>query len=318
MAWDNRKYYYLEMTMRGKCPHRFLAISFLLIFITLSFASTLFGEEERPSYVELGDAAFEAGKFEEAVDFYTKRLDEMEGSSGRAIVLNRRGRAYLSQMRYDDALTDLDRAVALSPGYKDAYYIRALVLLDLGRYSDAVRDTESAIKIDPSVPEYHILMGTLRNIEGDYKEALNDFDKALKLVRESPEAYCGRGFAFLGLVQYDFAGRDFRTAAKLAPSFAPAHRGMAMVYLKGEEEGDDRTALAYAEKAVKIDRNYGNLDTVAAARNKAGMIDSAAKVQREAIEKLKEEGTPGEKTRFGKAYEERLKLYEGESATEEE
>lgn len=300
--------------MDGKCFRRLFAVSVVFSFLMLSFSLTLFGEEGKFSYVELGDAAFEKGNFDEAIEHYTKRLDEMAGESGRAIVLSKRGRAYLSLMRHEDALSDFDRAVALAPGYKDAYYNRAVAHLEMGRYGDAKRDGESALKIDSSVSEYYILMGTLKNIDGDYKGALNDFDTAVKLVRESPEAYLGRGSAFYGLKQYNFAQRDFNRAIKLNPDFAPAYRGVAMVYLKTDEDGDGGLALGFAERAVKLNRSHQNLDTLAAALYRGGMIEGAVKVEEEAIERLKEEGAPGEQIRFGTAYKERLELYGGGSA----
>ncbi|MBN1573010.1 MAG: tetratricopeptide repeat protein [Deltaproteobacteria bacterium] len=287
---------------------------FLVVLFSLTFAPlALFGQEGEPSPVELGDAAFEAGKFDEAVDLYTKRLGETPVGNEIAVVLCKRGRAYLSLKRYGEAVSDLDRAIALAPGSKDAYYFRALARLDVGIYADAGKDADSAVKIDPNISEYHLLLGGLKNIDGNYKGALNDFDTAIGLKGESAAAYCGRGFAFCGLVQYDFAMRDFKRAVKLAPNFAEAYRGMAVVSLS-DEAGDGRTALGYAEKAVKIDRNHRNLETLAAALYGAEMIDIAVKVQREAVELLSGKGTPGEKIRFETAYGERLELYEEGSA----
>ncbi len=306
--------------MGGRRFCRLLLIS--VVFFSLALGPlALFGEEEEiPSYVELGDAAFDRGNFDEAVDLYTKRLDEISsraGNGGKAIVLSKRGKSYLSLMRYGEAVSDLDRAISLAPGLVDAYYFRALAHLDMGRYTDAERDAESAVKIDPNVCEYYTLLGKLKNIEGDYKGALGDFDRAIGLDSKSAAAYCGRGFAFFGLVQYDFARRDFRRAVKLAPDFAGAYRGMAVVSLS-DEAGDGRTALSYAERAVRLERSHHNLNTLAAAYYRAGNLDSAVKVQGEAVKLLNDNGTPGEKIRLETPYGERLKLYEGESAGGEE
>ena len=293
----------------------------VFFFVLLLFAIPLFGQEDESPAIKLGEMgkrAFEKGRLDEAVEHYTKGLDVAIGGE-RVKLLNGRGRAYLSLLRYGDAVSDFTEALVIEPKFGDALFGRAVAFLNLGRYDNAKDDIGYALKIDSSRSEYHTLLGRLKTLDGDFKGALNDFDRALNLDGKSSAALNGRGYAFLGLEQYDFSSIDFKRAMELDPNFSPPYRGMAMVYLNSKRDGDVRSALSFAEKAVKLDRNHQNLDTLASILYKMGMdeatdnidaISRAVKAEREAIELLNERGTLGEKARFAGEYELRLKRYE--------
>lgn len=311
--------------MSRKLFCRFFIVPIVLFLLTVSFCFHLLAEESETPAIEMGKMgemgkkAFEKGRFDEAVEYYTKGLDVAISGEDRAKLLNGRGRAYLSLLRYGDAVSDFTEALGIEPKFGDALFNRATAFLNLGKYDDAKGDIGRALKIDSSKSEHHILLGRLKNIDEDYKGALNDFDMALNLDEKSALALNGRGYAFLGLNQYNFSSMDFKRAMKLDPNFAPPYRGMAMVYLNSKRDGDVRGALSFAKKAVRLDRNYQNLDTLASVLYRMGMdeatgnidaIDGAVKAEREAIELLNERGTSGEKVRFTGEYKLRLKRYE--------
>ena len=74
----------------------------------------------------------------------------MELDPGLAISLANRGSAYEKLGEYEQAIRDLDRAVALDPNLAVAYYNRGLAYGSKGEYDRASRDLNKAVELDPS------------------------------------------------------------------------------------------------------------------------------------------------------------------------
>jgi len=78
-------------------------------------ANSLFGK---------GLEAFEDGNYKDAVDYYNKALELYPNYSD---VYFHRSRAYLYDLKFDEALIDCDKAIEIEPLYKDAFSNRAFV-----------------------------------------------------------------------------------------------------------------------------------------------------------------------------------------------
>ena len=70
---------------------------------------------------------------------------------------NQRAFARFLQGDYDGALTDLDRALAISPDHIGARSGKALSLLGLGRTEEAQGVLRDALALNPWLPERHLL-----------------------------------------------------------------------------------------------------------------------------------------------------------------
>jgi len=77
--------------------------------------------------------------------------DYGEGYNQRAII-------HFIRRDYDNALTDLDRALALTPTHLGALSGRAMTLIALGREDQAQYDLRVAVDLNPWLPERGLLM----------------------------------------------------------------------------------------------------------------------------------------------------------------
>ena len=112
----------------------------------LSATESASGEEEK-KLIERGLELAKAGRFERAIEWYSRALEQ---NPENALVANWRGYAYYRLKRYDEAIASLEQAVAADPDYAEAYYNLALALWQAGRREDAVAATRKAFAADPS------------------------------------------------------------------------------------------------------------------------------------------------------------------------
>ena len=61
-----------------------------------------------------------------------------------------RGRACLDKGKYDDAIEDYDKAIALAPNDAIAYYNRGVAYYEKGDKEQAIADFRKALEINPS------------------------------------------------------------------------------------------------------------------------------------------------------------------------
>eukprot|EP00455_Lapot_gusevi_P046664 TRINITY_DN617_c0_g2_i1.p1 TRINITY_DN617_c0_g2~~TRINITY_DN617_c0_g2_i1.p1 ORF type:complete len:573 (-),score=284.83 TRINITY_DN617_c0_g2_i1:237-1955(-) len=84
-----------------------------------------------------GNAAFQAGRYEEAASEFTTAISL--DASNHVLYSNRSG-AYAALKQYDHALEDANKCIELNPNFVKGYSRKGLALFNLGRYEEA-RDT---------------------------------------------------------------------------------------------------------------------------------------------------------------------------------
>jgi predicted Zn-dependent protease len=86
-----------------------------------------------------------------------------------------------------DALTHLNKAVALCPILMQARVERARALVKAGRHADALPDLEMAEKDSPKEPSIHFLLASVYRAEGKTAEAQEEMRTYGRLQREASE-----------------------------------------------------------------------------------------------------------------------------------
>ena len=106
------------------------------------------------------------------------------------------------------SLSELDRAIEMSPVNHDAYSKRADAQIGLGRTTLALEDLGQAIRLAPTNTDYLYDRGELYYQSAEYDLAFADFDRAVvlkqRLVNVDPKhirPIVGRGKAYLQLGQ---------------------------------------------------------------------------------------------------------------------
>ena len=139
--------------------------------------------------VRTGNAAFGDGRYEAAVDAFTRAI--LAGDlppEALAITFNNRGVAYSELGDFERAISDCNQALGLAPG--DATAIRNLRIAHLRRDAAAARlgdraaaqaDYDRAIELEPTHPLAYLRRGQLALERGDRAAAIADLTKARDL-----------------------------------------------------------------------------------------------------------------------------------------
>jgi tetratricopeptide (TPR) repeat protein len=90
-----------------------------------------------------------------------------------------RARIYEASGKYEEALTDANRALALGDARQPlALTVRGSLYVDLNRYDDAVADFSKAIELDPTQGVVYVLRGVVYLLLNRPSEADRDFEAA--------------------------------------------------------------------------------------------------------------------------------------------
>jgi len=157
--------------------------------------------------------------------------------------------------RDDEALTALDKALALRPGDAGALNNRGNALLALGRTREALATFNEALARNPRHGDALLNRGTARATLGQAADALADFDAVLALAPGHPGALYNRGNALSDLSRYAEALAAFDAALKTQPANVKAwnNRGRALQALNRQRE-----AVESFEKAIALQKDYAD------------------------------------------------------------
>jgi len=172
------------------------------LILPLAAAAALAGSPALASKVSDAEAAFAAGRDDEAMALYTAALAEAPDDAARAAAYFGRGEVHSLNRRVDEALADFSAVIALpnadAATRANAYFSRAEVASRRRMWEPALADYDAALKLQPKMLGVNI--GRARALRGlDRKdEALAAFDAELKLNPTSYRAQVGKA-ELLGL-----------------------------------------------------------------------------------------------------------------------
>ena len=127
---------------------------------------------------EKGNVALTAGKYLDAIGFYTEAL---EFTPSNAIVLSNRAQAYIKVENYGVAILDADAAIEADPNYVKGYYRRATANFALHKFKAARKDFRSVCKL---IPKDRDARARLNACEKQIKEEA--FSKAIMSEETTP------------------------------------------------------------------------------------------------------------------------------------
>ncbi|KAI8377693.1 uncharacterized protein BYT42DRAFT_571242 [Radiomyces spectabilis] len=147
---------------------------------------------------ETGNTAFKSGQLQEAYDAYTAALDIDETNDVMNAKLYSNRAAVLQKLKkFDEALTDCNKALDLDPDFTKVYSRRAACYMETEQYEEAVRDYTKLTQVDAGNREYHNL---LRKAELELKKAQRkDYYKILGLSKSATESEIKKAYRKLAL-----------------------------------------------------------------------------------------------------------------------
>lgn len=177
----------------------------------------------------------------------------MQRQSHQALPYKRAAYVMRKQGCLTEALTLLDRALALTPKDVDAWLEMADVYEAQGDWAKAVAVARQAVAADPRHTQAHVSLGHCLNRIGDFHAAYDAFSQAVTLDPKNAVAWYDLGTVSLKIGRADQAITFFQKAVEIDPHFAQAFNSLASVYM---QLGVAQEAMVALEKAIEADPHY--------------------------------------------------------------
>ncbi len=126
-----------------------------------------------------------------------------------------RGVAFERVGRFDKAIEDYERAIALNPSYYPAYNNMGALLGKMSLFARAIEYFNKAIDLSPDYTDAYYNRGITYVAIEQFGRALEDFNKAILLNPDDATAYVERGDLHLRMGNRDLALADFQIACDL-------------------------------------------------------------------------------------------------------
>jgi len=222
-------------------------------------------------YKEQGNDEFKKGNFDKAIEYYTYAT-EMDPRNH--VFFTNRALCYEKMKKYDKALRDAEKSVALNKDWEKGHYRRGVSLRELGRFSEALDAFEICQNLAPKNDEYKkaydeakklmykgMSPAEIQKIEGNdffkrgkINEAIDMYTKALAGARGDDEAtkqlradcYANRAACYVQLYEPTKVRDDCNAALLQVPNHFKAllRRGLALESLEKYNAAVDDFELA--------------------------------------------------------------------------
>jgi len=230
------------------------------------------------------------------------RLGELDSYTciNRAIALRQTGKR-------DESARDFEAAIAAEPGNARIYAARAVGFAEDGNLKSALMDSAKAVELDPQNIGLRLAYAGLLIRQNRNQEAITQSTIALKIDPRAPRAHVNRAKAYVQLKMYAEAQWDLDGATAQPADKADALNTVAWCRATCSQDAlrDGKKAVAQATEVCQLNRwkNWGYVDTLAAACAEAGDFDRAINYEKQALQMMR----PGEDKEGEK---QRLQMYE--------
>ncbi|KAM9229777.1 RNA polymerase II-associated protein 3 isoform 2-T7 [Dugong dugon] len=212
---------------------------------------------------EKGNRYFKQGKYDEAVDSYTKGMD---ADPYNPVLPTNRASAYFRMRKFAVAESDCNLAIALNRSYTKAYARRGAARFALQKLEDAKKDYEKVLELEPNnfeaTNELRKINQALTSIENSYpKEAgtiIKSSEEEEKQIEEQQhkqqaisEKDLGNGFFKEGKYERAIECYTRGIAADGTNALLPANRAMAYLKIQKYEEAEEDCT-----QAILLDGSY--------------------------------------------------------------
>ena len=118
------------------------------------------------------------GQLEEAVEFYRKSIEIYPTGEAHTFL----GWTYSFMRRYDDAIEECHKAIAVDPDFGNPYNDIGAYLIEQGRFDEAIPWLEEALRARRYESYFfpHLNLGRIWEQKHDYRKARQSYRQALK------------------------------------------------------------------------------------------------------------------------------------------
>ena len=142
-------------------------------------------------------------------------LGEMIKRKKDAELYEMRSRMLAELDLFQDAMTDLNHAIAIDRSNPDLFAARGNLYQHLGYSREAIVNLSAAIDLDSERGEFFFYRAIAHVAEKENEKALSDFSRAIELDPQMAQPYSYRSFLYSKMRQPDKANADLARARKL-------------------------------------------------------------------------------------------------------
>ena len=184
------------------------------------------GSTSAASALASGQGNYDAGKYKEAVDAFTKVI---EADPNSAAAYAGRGSAKRALNDNAGAMADITRALELDPNNAEAYRGRSMVKRNQKDFAGALADANRCVQLAPNNYRAFLTRGLAKYGLNDLRGALTDYSRAIELRSEYPQSYFYRGQTKEKLGDSSGAIADYEKALALNPNYQSAKDRLAAI-----------------------------------------------------------------------------------------
>jgi Flp pilus assembly protein TadD len=225
----------------------------------------------------LGNAFLDKNRIDDAISEYQEAVRLSPGYAEAHLHL---GIALAKKGQLDEAINQFQEVVLLEPNDVDAHYDLATALYNKGRMDEAIRQYQEVIRLRPDDVEAQHQLDKALNQKGQADEAIGQLEEAIRLKPDSVEPYDNLGDAFAARGRFEEAIEYYRQAIQINSNRPETfvHLGVAFSQL-----GRTREAIAQYQEALKLNPNLvgalNNLAWVLAASSNDALRNGAEAVR---------------------------------------
>lgn len=166
-------------------------------------------------------------------DSMTFWSDTIKKNPEAALPYSNRGALLLDRKQFENAITDLNRAIDIRPHYVTPHFNRGLAYLNLRKFREAADDFTFVLKNNPrDLIAVYMNRASAYMYGGNYMKSIEDYSAVLKLEPYLIEAHCNRGLVYYTINQFEAAINDYGTALRISPRYAQAYYLRALALYK--------------------------------------------------------------------------------------
>ncbi len=170
--------------------------------------------DERDGARERGLALKRSGLYDKAVPFLQRAL---ASDPNDRVVATHLAQALAHVRRDREALTVVERAIAIAPDRPWPHRVRSWILERLEREPEALEAAETAVRLDPSDSAGYLRLAHCLQRAGRHADALVAADAAVAIDPGDAASWLERGYSAVGLRDYEKARESFQRALAIEP-----------------------------------------------------------------------------------------------------
>ncbi len=194
----------------------------------------------------------------------------------------------------DEALALLEEAYGKAPDDPGVLFNLGSLLAATGRAEAAVPLLRRLVEADPSDTDSRLELADALAATGALPEALDEYRRAMATGTGGERAILGEAQTLVRMARYGEALARLEAAWAAAPTSGQLTHALARLLAASPDPTlrDGPRAVELAQRVVKASPTVGHAATYAMALAESGRCDEAARLQEEAIDAAREEGTP--------------------------